>query len=188
MDTFLVHIDKYWRGRFWFDQGSQNSKFIASQKKKASLFIYLFEGKIASLLVQRIGIDWIKKVERKWIWNRWGDTWRKEEVRRKTGTHPRSMDCLSGSLNASSCKTFVSISLNLVVSSVPSKSHSVYWFLLFFLKPISLSLFIAFTFSSYWVIQRRPISLYDKTSTTLVSVCEKLFKIRSLIAEKIWEK
>ena len=53
---------------------------------------------------------------------------------------------------------------------------------------LSLSLFIAFTFSSYWVIQRRPISLYDKTRTTLVSVCEKLFKIRPLIAEKIWEQ
>ena len=61
MDTFLVHIDKYWRGRFWFDQGSQNSKFIASQKKKKSKFIYLFFWGENSKFISPANWNWLNQ-------------------------------------------------------------------------------------------------------------------------------
>ena len=173
MDTFLVHIDKYWRGRFWFDQGSQNSKFISPANW-----------------------NWLNQ-----------KSWRKmdlESVRRyleKGGGEDEDKN--ASTINGLPLRFFerfimqdlrvdliepgrlictFKVPQRLLVLTLLLKTH-------FSISlSLSLSLFIAFTFSSYWVIQRRPISLYDKTRTTLVSVCEKLFKIRPLIAEKIWEQ
>lgn len=101
------------------------------------------------------------KEREKWNWKQWGNTWRKEEVR-MTRTHPLSMDCLSGSSKASLCKAFVSISLNQAVSSAPSKSPNVYWFLLLLKTLFCFSLYIIHTITPwvYSVIQRIPISFY----------------------------